>query len=95
MDFDQRRQSAASRAFPHTDRLKLVERLTRVARDTIRYSVTIDDPEIYTSPWTVSFPLTEDPDYRIYEYACHEGNYALENILRGARAADAAAGKKP
>ncbi len=92
--------SAASgriKGIPHTDQLKLVERLTRVAKDTIRYSVTIEDPEIYTSPWTVSFPLTEDPDYRIYEYACHEGNYALENILRGARAADAAAAatKKP
>ena len=89
--------SAASgriKGIPHTDRLKLVERLTRVAKDTIRYSVTIDDPEIYTRPWTVSFPLTEEPDYRIYEYACHEGNYALGNILRGARAADAAA-KKP
>ena len=92
--------SAASgriKGSPHTDQLKLVERMTRVARDTIRYSVTIEDPEIYTSPWTVSFPLTEEPDYRIYEYACHEGNYALENILRGARAADAAAAavKKP
>ena len=85
--------SAASgriKGIPHTDQLKLVERLTRVAKDTISYAVTIEDPEIYTRPWTVSFPLTEDPDYRIYEYACHEGNYALENILRGARAADAA-----
>ncbi len=89
--------SAASgriKGVPHTDRLKVVERLTRVAQDTIRYSVTIDDPEIYSSPWTVAFPLTADPEYRIYEYACHEGNYALGNILSGARAADAAA-KKP
>jgi hypothetical protein len=89
--------SAASgriKGIPHTDRLKLTERLTRVAQDTISYSVTIEDPEIYTRPWTVSFPLTEDPEYRIYEYACHEGNYALENILRGARAADAAAAAK-
>jgi hypothetical protein len=89
--------SAASgriKGIPHTDQLKVVERLTRVAKDTISYSVTIEDPEIYTRPWTVSFPLTEDPDYRIYEYACHEGNYALENILRGARAAEAAAAKK-
>jgi hypothetical protein len=38
----------------------------------------------------VAFPLTADPDYRIYEYACHEGNYAMENMLRGARAQDAA-----
>ena len=92
--------SAASgriKGIPHTDQLKVVERLTRVAKDTIQYSVTIEDPEIYTRPWTVSFPLSEEPDYRIYEYACHEGNYALENILRGARAADAAtaARKKP
>ncbi|MDO8677934.1 MAG: hypothetical protein Q7R30_05135 [Acidobacteriota bacterium] len=92
--------SAASgriKGIPHTDQLKVVERLTRVAKDTIQYSVTIEDPEIYTRPWTVSFPLSEDPEYRIYEYACHEGNYALENILRGARAADAAAAarKKP
>jgi hypothetical protein len=89
--------SAASgriKGIPHTDQLKLTERLTRVAKDTISYSVTIEDPEIYTRPWTVSFPLTEDPDYRIYEYACHEGNYALENILRGARAAEAAAAAK-
>jgi len=86
--------SAASgriKGIPHTDQLKVVERLARVAKNTIQYSVTIDDPEIYTRPWTVSFPLTEDPEYRIYEYACHEGNYALENILRGARAAEAAA----
>ena len=89
--------SAASgriKGIPHTDQLKLTERLTRVAKDTIRYSVTIEDPEIYNRPWTVSFPLAEDPDYRIYEYACHEGNYALGNILRGARAAEAAAAKQ-
>ena len=90
--------SAASgriKGIPHTDQLKVVERLTRVAQDTIQYSVTIEDPEIYTRPWTVSFPLTEEPAYRIYEYACHEGNYALGNILSGARAAEAAAAKKP
>jgi hypothetical protein len=74
----------------HTDRLHVVERFRRAAADTISYSATIVDPEIYTAPWTVAFPLTADPDYRIYEYACHEGNYAMENMLRGARAQDAA-----
>ena len=62
--------SAASgriRGIPQTDHVKVVERLTRVAKDTIRYAATIEDPEIYTRPWTVSFPLTEDPDYRIYD----------------------------
>lgn len=91
--------SAASgriKGIPHTDRLHVVERLRRVSADVISYSATIEDPDIYTRPWTVAFPLTGDPDYRIYEYACHEGNYSIENILRGARAQEkAAAGKSP
>jgi len=83
----------------HSEQLRLVERLRRTAQDTISYSVTIDDPMIYTNPWTVAFPLTADPTCRIFEYACHEGNYAIENILRGARAqekkATEDAAKKP
>jgi hypothetical protein len=79
---------------PHTEQLRVVERLRRTAPDTIMYSATIEDPEMYTRPWTVSFPLTADPAYRIYEYACHEGNYAMEGMLRGARAQEAAAAKK-
>jgi hypothetical protein len=80
--------SARIKGIPHTDQLRVIERFTRVAADVISYSATIEDPDIYTKPWTISFPLTADPDYRIFEYACHEGNYALENILRGARAID-------
>jgi hypothetical protein len=83
--------SAASgriKGIPHTSKLRVVERLTRVSQKEISYSATIEDPEIYTRPWTVSFPLTSEPDYRIYEYACHEGNYSIESILRGARAND-------
>jgi hypothetical protein len=74
------------KGIPHTDKLRVVERFTRVSADQISYSATIEDPDIYTRAWTVSFPLTADPEYRIFEYACHEGNYAIENILRGARA---------
>ncbi len=74
------------KGIPHTDKLHVVERLRRISRDEILYSATIEDLDIYTRPWTVSFPLTLDPEYRIYEYACHEGNYSIENILRGARA---------
>ena len=70
---------------PHTDKLHVVERLKRVSKDVISYSATIEDPDIYTRPWTVAFPLTGDPEYRIYEYACHEGNYAMTNILSGER----------
>jgi hypothetical protein len=60
--------------------------LTRVSADTINYEVTITDPAMYSMPWKVSIPLVSDPDYQIFEYACHEGNHAVGNILRGARA---------
>jgi hypothetical protein len=72
----------------HTDQLRVVERFTRTSAKEISYSATITDSEIYTQPWTVSFPLTADPTYRLYEYACHEGNYAMEGIMRGKRAED-------
>src|SRR5204863_4691446 len=60
----------------------IVERLTRVSEDTIQYEATIEDPNVYTSSWKVAFPLNKDERYRIFEYACHEGNRALENMLR-------------
>jgi hypothetical protein len=73
------------KGIPHTERLSVVERFTRVSADTIQYEARIEDPEIYTQPWKVAFPLTRDAGYRIFEYACHEGNHAVPNILRGAR----------
>jgi hypothetical protein len=60
----------------------VIERLTRVDANTIHYEATIEDPNVYSRPWTVAFPLNRDEPYRIYEYACHEGNHALENMLR-------------
>ena len=80
-----------------SEALRITERFTRVDPDTIQYEITIDDPNIYTRPWRVAFPFSRDPDARIFEYACHEGNYAMTNILSGARAqekAAAEAGKK-
>lgn len=77
------------KGIPHTESLRVVERLKRLDRDTISYEVTIEDPDVYSRPWTVAFPLSRDPEYRIFEYACHEGNRAVENILRGARAQEA------
>ena len=71
--------------------LKLVERLRRVDEETIDYEFTVEDPEMFTRPWTASAPMTTDQASRgvtagpLYEFACHEGNYALPNILRGAR----------
>jgi len=64
----------------------LTERLTRIDDDTILYSMTIDDPKTWTAPWTFELPLEREDDYGMFEYACHEGNYAMFNILSGARA---------
>jgi hypothetical protein len=65
--------------------MRFVERFTRVDADSIDYQFTVEDPTTFTKPWTVSAPMvkTEGP---IYEYACHEGNYAMTGILSGARA---------
>lgn len=73
---------------PTTERLRLVERYTRTSAQTLQYEVTVEDPDTFTAPWTVAFPLTLEPAYRMFEYGCHEGNYALANILRGARATE-------
>jgi hypothetical protein len=78
------------KGIPQSEALHVVERFTRVDRDTIDYQVTIDDPKVFTQPWKTVIPLTRDPDYRIFEYACQEGNHAVENILSGGRAADKA-----
>ena len=66
------------------ENLHLVERLTRADQDTLLYEFSIDDPTAFTKPWTVSLPMVKTTD-RVFEYACHEGNYALGDILRGAR----------
>ena len=64
--------------------LTMVERFTRVDADTIEHTYTVVDPDTYARPWTASIPLHRLPG-PIYEYACHEGNYGMENLLRGAR----------
>ena len=72
--------------------LMITERFTRTSDRTIRYSVTIDDPMTWTAPFTLQYDLMRDDRYGMYEYACHEGNYALQNILSGARATERANG---
>ena len=86
-------KSLALRGLPHTKQLKIVERFTRSNTGTLDYEVTLDDPGTYTRPWTAAFPLDYEPEYGMYEYACHEGNYGLPNSLRGARAVEARAAK--
>ena len=76
------------KGIPQSEALHVVERFTRADRETINYEVTIDDRNAYTQPWKVAIPLTRDPDYKMFEYACHEGNHAVENVLSGGRAAE-------
>ena len=66
---------------------RVVERFTRVDADTIDYRVTVTDPTVWAGPWTAAAPMTATAG-PLYEYACHEGNYAIPNALRGSRAAD-------
>ena len=76
-----------------TPNLHIVERFTRVDAKSLRYRFTIEDPETWTAPWTgeYTWPATDE---LMYEYACHEGNYAMGNILRGARLKEANDAKK-
>ncbi len=68
------------------DTLKLIERFRRIDGKGLRYEVTVDDPKTFTRPWTAALNL--QPAVEMYEYACHEGNYAMRNMLSGARAAE-------
>jgi hypothetical protein len=68
--------------------LHLAERFTRTGPNTLLYEATVNDPTVYASPWTVRLPMTKTEE-RLYEYACHEGNHAIRNILRAARLQDA------
>ena len=69
----------------------MVERFTRIDAETIDYEFTMEDPEMFARPWTARLPLTTNQaargvtEGRLFEYACHGGNYSLVNVLRGAR----------
>ena len=69
--------------------LHIIERFTRDA-DGINYEVTVDDPTVWTKPWTAALTLAKQPDDTLFEYACHEGNNSMRNILSGSRAAEKA-----
>ncbi len=79
------------KGIPTSKALYVVERFTRVSDDTIMWDMTVEDPNVYTRPWTVSMPLTHRPSYQMFEYACHEGNWAVRNALSGSRAVERAA----
>ena len=70
-----------------TDQLRLVERFTRTDQDTVQYEITVSDPQTWTAPWKIAMPLRREANYdHIYEYACHEGNMFMHDVLAGARA---------
>jgi hypothetical protein len=71
--------------------LHLIERFTREDANTLRYDFTVDDPDVWTKRWTASVPMSMTDDM-MFEYACHEANYALEGVLKGARFQEKGAG---
>ena len=72
-----------------TTNLHVVERFRRVDANTVHYELTVEDPTTFSRPWTAALDLKKDPrQVQVPEYACHEGNYAMFNILSGARAAE-------
>jgi hypothetical protein len=75
----------------NAETFRLIEKFTRTGPDTVKWAVTIDDPQTWTKPWTYSMPLTKDDSGPVLEYACHEGNLGLMNILSAARAEEKAA----
>jgi hypothetical protein len=76
-----------------SENLRVVERFTRIDEKTLLYQFTVEDPTVWTRPWSGEYPWVATDD-RIYEYACHEGNYSFEGILRGARVLEAEAREK-
>ena len=66
--------------------MRIVERFTPTGPSSVTWSVMLDDPQTWTRPWTFAMTLTKDDTQPVYEYACHEGNYGLSNILSAARA---------
>ena len=70
----------------HSEKLHMTERFTRIDPEMIDYEITVNDPETFTKPFTMRLTITSQPDYQIYEYACHEGNHSMRNVLSAERA---------
>ena len=78
----------------HSQALKVTERWTRTGENTMTFRMTVEDPETWTAPWAWEMTLARDDTYGMFEYACHEGNLAMFNILSGHRADERAAAAK-
>lgn len=73
---------------PMSRAARTVERLTMTGPDAMMHELTYSDPEVFTQPWTARTQLTRNDDYEFYEYACHEGNYAIRDYISASRGAD-------
>ena len=73
---------------PLSDEGVLIERFSLADANTLDYRMTVNDPKVYAGPWTLRLPIPREESYGFYEYACHEGNYAMRNLLSGSRAED-------
>jgi hypothetical protein len=73
----------------YTDAAKITERFTRTAPDQLIWEATISDPNVWTRPYTIRYPFKLDNNYKVYEYACHEGNYMMLDSLTAARQLEA------
>ena len=76
-----------------SEKLHITERITRQDAETLRYEITVNDPDTWTKPWSLMIPLQRSVQ-PVYEYACHEGNIGLAGILAGARADETKASSK-
>jgi hypothetical protein len=80
-------------AIPTSESLRVVERLTRTGEDTLDYEIAVEDPVVLTAPWKAALPWKRDPGYEMYEYACHEGNEVIRNVLSNSRYLESRGGK--
>ncbi len=85
--------NAQTKFMGSSENLHVIEHFQPIDRDTFLYRATVEDPSVFTKPWVIEYPFSRVPG-PIYEFACHEGNYALPNILKGARKAEADSAKQ-
>jgi hypothetical protein len=76
---------------PTSEALRITERLTRADKETIQYEMRVEDPKTFTAPFTIAYPIRQEPGYQNFEYGCHEGNHGMMNQLSGSRADERAA----
>ncbi|MGD8340198.1 MAG: hypothetical protein PVH89_05415 [Gammaproteobacteria bacterium] len=75
-----------SKPIPTSSELRIVERLTLTGEDSIDYEISVEDPVVLTGPWKAAYPWKRDPEYRFYEYACHEDNHTIRDFISSSRA---------